>query len=123
MREDASVFETQFSQKPRNKTITYTIDNDDTLKTIAQKFSISENTIRWENNLTDDTLKAGQTLQILPVTGVSHIVVAGDTVQSLAQQYKTDPQKIIDYPYNNYVDTQTFTLITGEKIIIPDGKK
>lgn len=109
--------------KPRDKIINYTVSKEDTVETIAQQFSISSNTIRWENNLASDLLNEGQILKILPVTGISYFVKKGDTLDSIALRFKTTKQKIIDYPFNNYVDPEKFTLIPGEILIIPDGIK
>ncbi|KKP80633.1 MAG: CHAP domain containing protein, partial [Candidatus Levybacteria bacterium GW2011_GWB1_35_5] len=64
-----NVFKTSISQKPRDKVITYTVAKGDTLSTIAQKFGISTNTIKWQNNLVSDTLSVGDNLEILPVSG------------------------------------------------------
>jgi len=64
------VFGTQVSQKPRDKAITYTVQKGDTVSTIAQKFGISADTIRWANNLSNDDISVGDTLPILPVTGI-----------------------------------------------------
>lgn len=110
-------------QRPRDKIISYTVGTGDTLQTVSDKFIISIDTIKWENNLVSDSIIAGQHLNILPVSGVAHTVVAGDTIESLAQKYSTNKQKIIDYPFNNYADPEKFTLISGEILIIPDGKK
>lgn len=114
---------TEVSQKPRDKIITYPVEKGDTFSNIAKKFYISEDTIRWENYLTTDTVAEGQTLRILPVTGISHIVVEGDTIKSLSKKYNTTLQKIIDYPFNEYANPDTFSLIPGKILIIPDGKK
>lgn len=114
---------TQIPQKPRDKIITYTVVPGDTPESIARKFAISTETVKWENNLTTDTLTPGKILRILPVSGVSHVVVKGDTVDILAKKYKTTKGMIIDYPYNTFLNPQTFTLIPGETLIIPNGRK
>lgn len=111
------------NQQPRDKIISYVVENGDVIQLIANKFGISVNTIKWENNLNSDTVFPGQSLKILPVTGVSHIVEKGDTLDSLAQKYHTTKQKIIDYPFNNYANPEKFTLIPGEILIIPAGIK
>lgn len=111
------------NQRPRDKIISYVVEDLDTLKSISDKFSVSVDTVKWENNLTTGSIQVGQTLKILPVTGVSHVVKKGDTLDSIAEQYHTTRQKIIDYPFNNYANPEKFTLIPGEIIIIPDGKK
>src|ERR1700729_3891338 len=81
------VFKTDISSKPRDKIITYQVERGDTLGTVANKFGISENTIRWQNNLSTDTLTVGQSLQILPVTGIAHKVTSGETVYTIAKKY------------------------------------
>ncbi len=111
------------NQQPRGKIITYTVAEGDTLQSIADKFSVSIDTIKWENNLVSNSILEGQSLNILPVTGVTHIVEEGDTIEALALKYQANKQKIIDYPFNNYKDPEKFTLIPGMVIIIPDGKK
>src|ERR1700733_660665 len=66
------VFKTDISSKPRDKIITYQVERGDTLESVANKFGISDNTIRWENNLNTDTLTVGQSLKILPVSGIAY---------------------------------------------------
>ncbi|HSX08580.1 MAG TPA: peptidoglycan DD-metalloendopeptidase family protein [Candidatus Saccharimonadales bacterium] len=116
------VFKTNISSKPRDKVITYQVERGDTLGTVANKFGISENTIRWQNNLSSDTLTVGQSLEILPVTGIAHKVVSGDTVYTVAKKYNVDPQNIVDFPFNEFAgDGTSFTLVPGETLIIPNG--
>jgi murein DD-endopeptidase MepM/ murein hydrolase activator NlpD len=115
------VFQTNISEKPRDKTLSYTVENGDTLASIAKKYGISADTIRWANNMDSDDLSVGQQLQILPVTGVSHKVEAGETVYNIAKKYDTDPQKIVDFPFNEFSNEEDFALVTGQNLIIPDG--
>jgi murein DD-endopeptidase MepM/ murein hydrolase activator NlpD len=115
------VFGTQISQKPRDKAITYTVQHGDTVSTIAQKFGISADTVRWANDLSNDTINVGDSLQILPVTGISYKVQSGDTVYSIAKKLATDPQKIVDFPFNDFANPETFSLVTGQMLIVPDG--
>ena len=117
------VFGTQVSQKPRDKAITYTVQRGDTVSTIAQKFGISADTVRWANNLSGDDINVGDTLQILPVTGISYKVQSGDTVYSIAKKLATDPQKIVDFPFNDFANPETFSLVSGQMLIVPDGVK
>lgn len=117
------VFQTQISSKPRDKIITYTVENGDTIATIAKKFSISEDTIRWANDLSDDSLSVGDELKILPVTGIAHQVGEGDTVYTVAKKYSTEPQAIVDFPFNDFSNPETFALVTGQMLIVPEGVK
>lgn len=116
-----NVFQTDISQKPRDKTITYTVQNGDTISTIAQKFGVSTDTIKWENNLSGDILNVGDTLEILPVTGVSYKVQSGDTIYTIAKKFDTEAQKIVDFPFNDFANPETFSLVNGQMLLVPDG--
>lgn len=118
-----NVFQTSISEKPRDKVISYTVEKGDTLSTVAQKFGISIDTIRWTNNLINDDISIGDELSILPVTGIEYKVAKGDTVYSIAKKLDTDPQKIVDFPFNDFANPETFSLIEGQKLIVPDGVK
>lgn len=112
---------TQVSNKVRDSVISYQVQSGDTVTSIAEKFNISADTIRWENNLTGDKIKVGQNLKILPVTGIAHTVAKGDTVYSIAKKYDTDPQGIVDFPFNTFTNDETFELAIGQTVIVPDG--
>jgi len=117
-------YETLISQKARDKIVEYTVQPGDTVSVIAEKFGISEDTIRWQNDLkSKDSIKVGQTLEILPVTGIMHKVQKGDSVYSIAKKYDTSPQAMVDFPYNTFVNDETFELAIGQTIIVPDGVK
>lgn len=118
-----NVFQTSISVKPRDKIIEYTVQKGDTISTIGEKFGISENTIRWENDLTGDSITAGDTLRILPVTGMSYKVKQGDSVYTIAKKLDTEPQKIVDFPFNDFANPETFSLVEGQIVIVPDGVK
>ena len=117
------VLKTDVSQKPRDKIITYTVERGDTISTIARKFGISEETVKWANDLVNDNITVGDELKILPVTGISYKVTKGDTVFSIAKTFDTDPQKIVDFPFNDFANPETFSLVAGQILIVPDGVK
>lgn len=110
---------TNISVKPRSEIIDYKIETGDTLSSIAKKFDISTDTIKWANNLTSDIIKPGETLKILPVTGVSHKVVSGDSLASVAKKYSAEEQAVLDFPFNDIPDD--FSLKVGQVLIIPEG--
>lgn len=111
---------TNVSQKPRSEIIEYEVQSGDTISSIAQKFGITTDTIKWANNLENiDSLKPGQTIRILPLPGVSHVVKSGDTLESVAKKYSAESQAIVDFPFNDVPDD--FSLKVGQLLIIPDG--
>ncbi len=106
----------------RGDIVEYIVKKGETLSAIAKKFDVSLDTIIWANNLrSPKDIRAGQRLKIPPVTGIVHRVRRGETVYSLAKKYRTDPQKIVDFPFNTFANDETFALKVGQVIIIPDG--
>lgn len=123
---DASSSETTWvaSDKVRDKALEYVVQPGDTLSVIAEKYGISADTIKWENNLTStNQIKPGQKLRILPVSGVKHTVTRGETVYSIAKKYEANAQAIVDFPFNTFADNESFALEVGQELIVPDGKK
>lgn len=120
---DADVFQTSISLKPRDKILDYTVERGDTLSTIAEKFGISVETIRWANDLINDNITVGDSLKILPVTGIAHKVAKGESVYSIAKKLDTEAQKIVDFPFNDFANPETFSLVEGQILIVPDGIK
>jgi len=113
---------TLISEKGRDKIVEYSVQSGDTVGSIAEKFGVSEDTVLWQNDLgAKDKIKPGQILQVLPVTGVSRKVQKGDTVYSIAKKYDTSPQAVVDFPFNAFVNDETFELAIGQNIIVPDG--
>lgn len=107
------------AHKPTSDQISiYVVREGDTLSQIAEMFNVTVNTIKWGNDLSSNTLKVGETLVILPISGVRHTVVKGDTIESLAKKYKGDVDEII--AYNNVQKGQPLEI--GSEIIIPDGE-
>lgn len=110
---------TIISEKQREGLITYTTVPGDNLSSLAVKFQISTNTIKWANNIADvNAIKDGQTLIILPVSGVLHAVSTGDTIESVAAAYSASPEMIVKQ--NKLKDRN---LREGQQVIVPDGKK
>lgn len=101
-----------------NKDIqTYTAKPGDTAASVAAQFHITTDSIVWSNNLTGNTVTAGQKLLVPPVNGIVYDVKDGDTPEKLAEKYQTSKEKIIA---SN--DAELAGLTVGSRILIPDGK-
>lgn len=96
----------------------YEVKKGDTLATVAKLFNVSKNTIMWANDLKSQKINPGDTLVILPMTGIKHIVKDGDTLASVAKKYKADENDIAKF---NGVSSDT-DLALGETLLIPDGE-
>jgi surface antigen len=106
----------QLSAASRNIT-KYPVVAGDTVESVAIKFGISADTVKWANNLTTSNLAVGSTLDILPRDGIVYTVKDGDTVQALADKYKADGSLI-----TTYNDLEISGLSAGLKIVIPGGQ-
>ena len=96
---------------------TYTVQSGDTLTGIANHYGVSMMTIWWANKLSaKDQLHVGQDLIIPPVTGLVITVKEGDTLASIAAQYKLDGADIL--AVNQIEDPN---LIIGQTLILPDA--
>lgn len=95
----------------------YIVRKGDNLGSIAKMYGVTMNTIIWANDITSKSIKEGQSLIILPISGTSHTIVKGDTLKSIAKKYKADAEEISQF--NNLENN--YSLTVGDIIIIPDG--
>ena len=103
---------------------TYVVKSGDTISGVAQMFGVSINTVLWANSLTGKSvLQPGQTLVILPITGINYTVQKGDTLQGIANKYGGDHTKETLSDILNYNDMTVSTALTvGQTIIIPSAE-
>lgn len=97
----------------------YIVREGDSFTSIAEMFEVSVNTILWANDLPRGAkLQIGQTLVILPVSGVQYTVKKGDTLAAIAKKFKGDPDEIRSFNRLEEDDV----LEVGSLVIIPDGE-
>lgn len=97
----------------------YVVRPGDTLSDIARMHNVSINTVVWANNLKNTKdVRPGDTLIILPISGIKRTIVKGDTLQSLAKKYGADANEIAQF---NGLDP-ALALAAGSTIIIPGGE-
>jgi len=75
----------------------YNVVSGDTVETVAKKFNISAQTVKWANNLTTDAISTGSILKILPIDGVLYAVKSDDTIDSIATKYVVDKTRLVLY--------------------------
>ena len=96
----------------------YVTKEGDTMESIAKKFKISSQTLRWANNTTSDAVEPNKTLVVPLVDGVVYTVKGGDTAQSLAEKYKTSAERVV--LYNDIDDGAKLSI--GSRIVLPGGE-
>ena len=105
-------------KSPSTQISIYVVREGDSLSEIAKMFGVSVNTILWANNINSaKSIHPGDTLVILPVSGVEHVVVKGETLASIVKKYKGDMQEVLDF--NNLAPNAVVAV--GDTIVIPDG--
>ena len=97
----------------------YVVRKGDSVADIAKMFNVTTNTILWANDLKKGSkLVEGDTLFILPVSGVNVTVSKGQTLKGLAKKYGVD---IADIASFNGIAVDS-DLTVGDQLIIPDGE-
>ncbi|MFA6347969.1 MAG: M23 family metallopeptidase [Candidatus Paceibacterota bacterium] len=114
----ATLMQEDTNSEEQNNIIKYTVQKGETISEIAEKFSISTETILLANELSSMKIKEGQELIILPISGVMHMVEKGETAESIAKQYGSNSERIAEF--NNLNEKKDVFL--GDLLIIPDGK-
>ena len=94
----------------------YTVQDGDTLTSVAESFSLSTSTIVSVNGLTETTLEAGMVLRIPPVNGTLYEVEEGDTLSAIASMRNpelsaSDLAALNGKPYT--------AVVPGDEIFIP----
>jgi surface antigen/LysM repeat protein len=102
-----------------NEIRTHIVKKGETVPEVASLYGLSADTIRWANGLSDtDALEPGRKLSILPDNGLLYTVKAGDTVQSIANQFSSSATRIT--LVNNL---ELSGVKAGQRIIVPGGEK
>ena len=114
----------------RAEVITHTIQEGETVATLASKYNLWPETILWGNRyeLGDDirNFTPGTTIFILPVDGVYHTWSAGEGLGAVSNYYGVTPEEIINYPANNLsADTigsyAAPNIAAGTRLVVPGG--
>lgn len=105
-------------EQPRKEIIEYTVQQGDTLKSIAQNFDISLDTLLWANELTKSSkIRVDDKFIVLPVSGAIHFVKTGDTLSTIAKTYKAQVEDIIEI--NEITDESDIYI--GDILVVPNG--
>ncbi len=108
----------------RHFAIKYTVEEGDSIFSIAKKYSLKPETILWANYdlLNDDPtfLSPGWKLTIPPTDGVYYKWKEGDTLAKVAEKFDANVDDIISWPSNKMDVTQPDTA-NLEYVMVPGG--
>lgn len=94
----------------------YTPKEEESIDSIANKFGITAQTVKWVNNIKGDKAEAGKELEILPVDGIVYTVKKDDKLEDIAKKYQADLERIVSY---NGLEKKTVK--EGQRIVLPGG--
>ena len=100
----------------REWVIEYVVEEGEDMDSIAAKFGISTDQIRWSNGLKTKTISAGDTLYLPKESGIVYTAKAGDTIESIASRYGSNIEEITIFN-----DLDVSGLSEGMRVFIKDG--
>ena len=100
--------------------VEYTIQQGESIASIANRFKVSRETIYWANGFdSSHILHPGDTIKIPPVSGLIYEVKSGDTLSEIAKKYDIDEEKIM----RQNLLLSASDIKAGQNLIIPWARK
>lgn len=96
--------------------IEYVVQDGESMESIAAKYGVTTDQIRWSNNLKTTDIAAGNVLLIPSVPGIVYTVKAGETVESIAAKYGSTAAEITALN-----DLEVSGISEGARIVIKNG--
>jgi len=94
----------------------YTTVAGDTVSSVASKFGVTSDSIRWSNGISGEALAVNTKLVIPPVNGIVYTVRSGDTIDSIVQKYGANRESLVAFN-----DLDFGGLVVGSQIVVPNG--
>ena len=117
---------TNMPERPRYTIDKYTVARGDSVFAISEKYKITPETLLWANydSLQDNphNLKPGITLNVPPTDGIYYQWKDGDTLDSVANEFKAEADEILGWPGND-IDLTNPTVDPGLWVMVPGGER
>jgi murein DD-endopeptidase MepM/ murein hydrolase activator NlpD len=114
------------ADKPRYDVVEYRVTRGDSVFAISESFMVQPETVLWANYdvLQDDphSLAPGQVLKIPPTDGIYYQWKENDTLESVASEYKTTIDEILNFPGND-IDLASPKIESGSWVMLPGGER
>lgn len=96
--------------------IEYQVAEGEDVNTIAAKYGLSADQVRWSNNLKNTDVEVGTILKIPSTSGIVYTVKSGDTLESISEKYGSNASEIVALN-----DLEVSGLAEGMQIVIKGG--
>ena len=97
--------------------IEYTVQEGETMESIASARGLTTDQIRWSNGLKTTDVSAGTVLYLPSTSGIVYTVKSGDSIESIAEKYGSSAEEIIALN-----DLEVSGANEGARIVIKDGQ-
>lgn len=116
-----------YTDVSHDEIVVYTVKSGDSPIGITKRFGITLNTLLWANDIRNSSsIRVGDQLIILPVSGVKYQVKRGDTIESIAKKFKPKDEPDILSMVTDILQFNGLAvneqLDVGSTIVIPDGE-
>jgi murein DD-endopeptidase MepM/ murein hydrolase activator NlpD len=122
----AAKIQTKIPERENVKAIFHLVEFNDSLFGLADNFGLEPESILWSNyDLLQDnphSLRPGMQLVIPPIDGILYEWQVGDSVEMVAEELKTEPDKIINW-IGNDLDLLNPEIEAGDLVMVPDGQR
>jgi len=117
---EAAAAEPEQAVEAPAKPFVHTVEEGETIRMLAARFSLSPTTILSANNLTDpDMLQVGQELTILPTDGVLYTLHDGESLRKVADRYGIELADIIKA---NDLGSNPDVVQPGTQLVVPGAE-
>ena len=96
--------------------VEHVVTDGDTMDTIASKYGVTTDQIRWSNGKKTTDIEVGDTLYVPSKPGIVYTVKSDDTVEGIAEKYGSNTAEIIALN-----DLEVSGISEGVRILIKDG--
>ena len=97
--------------------IEYRVADGDTMESIASKYGVTTDQIRWSNNKKNTNIAVGDLLYIPSTSGIVYTVKSGDTIDGIVSKYGSSINEIIALN-----DLEVSGISEGMRILIKGGE-
>ena len=95
----------------------YTVSAGESADTIAAKFGLTADQVRWSNDLKNSNIAAGREIELPCAPGIIYTVKNGDTIASIVSRYGSNVEELI--AVNDLEKTRAVS--EGMRIVIKNG--